>query len=105
MSWIEVTPAVDPKQQVTVGDRVRLRWLLDAQVNPDDIVLTVLGDSEATYSGNDLTEQKVEQDGETYWRYTRDVVLDSIRTDVEYALTDPVNQIVDTAFINAQADL
>jgi len=105
MTRIEITPTAGPDEQVTVGDRVFIGWLLDAQVNPADVVLSVLGKQQRTYSGDDLTVEEVTRDEDRYWQYGATVRLDQIFIDVEFRVEDAINGAVDTAFIQSERDL
>lgn len=100
---IDITPDTDENTQVTEGDKVRLPWLLNAQVSPADVEIIVkTGSAEDTYSASDLTEQKETIDGSTWWRYYVDVELKGPFTQVEYRLDDSVNKARDTAQITAE---
>ena len=101
---IDITPSTDTNSQVTVGDDVELRWVLDAQVDPADLTFTVrqLDDTETTYSGTDLTESAVTVNGNTKYRYSVEIELASIQTEVQFRLDDAVNHATDTAIITAE---
>jgi hypothetical protein len=105
MTRTEITPTAGPDEQVTVGDRVFISWLLDAEVNPADVVLSVLGKKQRTISGADLTVEEVTRDDDRYWQYGATVRLDQIFVDVEFRLKDSINKVVDTAFIQSERDL
>lgn len=99
---IEITPTTDSDTQVTAGDKVRVSWLLDAQANPAFITLRIASaGKDETVSGDELTEELVEQDGERRYRYRRDFELASIFTQIEWRLDDPVNAAADSASIQA----
>jgi|APHM01.1.fsa_nt_gi hypothetical protein len=99
---IDITPTTDSDTQVTEGDKVRVSWLLDAQADPNRITLRVASaDKDETFSGDELTEELVEQDGERRYRYRRDFELASIFTQVEWRLSDPINKAADSASIQA----
>jgi len=99
---IEVTPHSDSNSQVTVGDKARVRWLLDAHVDPDNVVMNV-GGIEKT--GSDLSEMKVDIGGQWWWRYETIVTLPQVYSAIEFSLQDPANEIVDTAYIYAREQL
>ena len=101
----EITPSVDihSGNEVTVGDSVRILWVLNAQADKSDVVINVIeGDgSENEYSGSDLTVEEIEVDGERKWKYYVETTIPDDYTRIEYELTDPVNSIFDTARIHA----
>ena len=105
---IDITPTTDSDTQVTQGDKVRLRWLLNAQVDPADvtiIVLTPFGDVLETHTGNDLDEVMVDRDGQRHWRYQVDTEIPRRSIKVEYRLKDDVNAARDTAKLTANQRL
>jgi len=105
---IDITPATDASSEVTIGDNVRLRWTLDAQADPADIMIIVLdglGNAINSYSGPDLKEVKVESNGERLWRYEATHVLKAITSRIEFDLDDGVNRAVDTATLSANPKL
>lgn len=98
----DITPKTDSDTQVTVGDKVRIRWLLDAQVNPDYLTFTVQQNgTQKTFSGADLTETLVTVDGDRLWRYHVDYEIRSTFEQVEFRLKDPVNRARDSAHYTA----
>ena len=104
---IDITPDTDQRQEVNVGDQVRISWLLDAQVNPDDLEFTVEegAESEAVYSGAELTEYEVDKDGDTFYEYS---VIHAVTRKVhfiEFALHDGVQSAVDTAILKSEPRL
>jgi hypothetical protein len=94
---IDITPQTDSDSQVTVGDTVRVKWLLDAQVSKSNLTLTVNG---TTYSGADLTETTTTTNGTTYYRYYRDIELSKVYTQIQWELSS-VNDATDTGAIQA----
>lgn len=101
---IDVTPATDSNTEVQRGDKVRVPWVLNASVDPGDLVLTETssrGDVRE-WTGSDLEEEEVTMGDERYWRYYKDLVLPAVRTTYEWELSDPVNDAHDTVQITAQ---
>jgi hypothetical protein len=94
---IEITPQTDSDSQVTEGDTVRVKWLLDAQVSRSNLTLTV---NDTEYSGSDLTETTTTIDGKTHYRYYRDVELPGAYTQIQWELSS-VNDATDTGIIQA----
>jgi len=105
---IDITPTTDSDTQVTEGDKVRLRWLLNAQVDPADMTITVLSplnDVLQEFSGGELTQEVVDRDGERHWRYRVDTEIPSAHLKIEYRHRDGVNAIRDTAQLTAHSRL
>ena len=101
---IDITPDTTAEQEVNVGDEVRLRWRLDAQVDPRDLTFVVqdaLGNTLASYTGVEITERRVEDDGDIYWEYRAEHTVQNVFEQYEYALNDSVQTAVDTAKIKA----
>ena len=74
-------------------------------IDPDGVIFTVqdpLGVAISTYSGSDLTETKVDVDGDTYCQYSTTRTLQKRREHHEYALNDSIQTAVDTATITAK---
>lgn len=95
---IDITPQTDSNTQVTVGDKIRVRWVLNAQADPKDMTFTL---NEKQFSGTDITESLVERGEDRLWRYSVTTTLKTPFTQVEIDLSDPVNDATDTAYINA----
>lgn len=105
---IDITPDTTAEQEVNVGDEVRLRWRLDAQVDPRDLTFVVqdeLGNTLASYTGVEITERRVEDDGGIYWEYRAEHTVQNVFEKCEYALNDGVQTAVDTAKIKAKTRL
>jgi len=99
---IEITPSTDSDTRVHDGDRVGVSWLLDAQADRKDMTLTVQDrEGDRSFSGSRLTETLVTKNGNRYWRYSRTFLLRDLRTEIEFALSDPANGVVDTGSITA----
>ena len=96
---IDATPDSDADSQVTVGDQVRVRWRLDAPVDPGDVVINVGGTKK---TGSDVSRTKVYVDGQWWWRYEAIFTLRQVYSVIEFSLQDAVNEIVDTAYIHAR---
>lgn len=102
----DITPQTDSDSEVTQGDKIRIRWLLDAQVDLDRLSFTVQqGSGQRVFSGADLTEVLREIDGERQWEYFVDFEIQSTFEQVDFRLSDPVNKARDTAHYTAQPKL
>lgn len=101
---IDITPATDSDTEVHRGDKVRVSWLLNASVDPEDLLLTetTITGEVRTFSGDELSEEEVIKGDERHWRYYKDLVLPAIRAVYEWRLDDPVNDARDTAELTAQ---
>jgi len=102
---IDITPETGSRQEVNVGDTVRITWRLDAQVARADLTFTAkdtLGGTLATYSGSDLSETEVQVDGAVRYEYATEHVLRKPREMYEFALDDGIQTAVDTARLYAQ---
>jgi hypothetical protein len=98
----DITPQTDSDSEVTQGDKLRIRWLLNAQVDPDRLTFTVQqGSSQRVFTGADLTEVLREIDGERQWEYFVDFEIQSTFEQVDFRLSDPVNAARDTAHYSA----
>lgn len=100
---IAITPDTDPDTQVTEGDRLRIAWELDVQVDPKDLAFTVRqGGTQQVFSGGDLTEtRKTKGDGSIFWEYYVDYEIQNRFEQVDFRLRDPVNNVRDTAHYTA----
>jgi hypothetical protein len=102
----DITPDTDADTEVTEGDKIRIRWLLDAQVDPGKLTFTVQqGSSQRVFTGADLTEVLRELDGERQWEYFVDFEIQSTFEQVDFRLSDPVNSARDTAHYTANPKL
>ena len=105
---INITPSTSAEQEVNVGDKVRLRWRLDAQVNPKDLTFTVFDTRNkeiATYSGADITEKEVQEDGKIFYQYAAEHVVERRLELYEFVLDDNVQTALDTAKLSAKQRL
>jgi len=106
---INITPDTDRNTQVTVHDRVRMgSWKLNAQVDLDDLTFTISSPYKEvyeTFTGNEITEERVEEDGRVFWRYYVITTIPATDVYVEYKLEDPANSAVDTAHITANSKI
>lgn len=100
---IDITPSEDIYTQVTVGDNIRVLWILNAQADPVDVEINVIeaDGSDNIYSGQDLTVEEIEEDDQRKWKYYIETTIPDDYTRVEYRLTDPVNTVFDAARIHA----
>lgn len=103
---IDVTPSTDTDTEVSVGDTVRVRWLFNANVDPQDMTVRIegLGGPKKTFSGSEIEEEEVVIDQERHWRYYVDVTLESLFTEVRWSLRRKpgVSDAADTTSITAQ---
>ena len=103
---IDVTPQTDADTEVSVGDTVRVRWLFNANVDPQQMTLTVEGfdGTERTFTGSEIREEEVVKDDQRHWRYYRDFTLQSLHTTVRWELERKAgyNSAADTTSITAQ---
>jgi len=98
----DITPQTDADSEVTQGDKIRIRWLLNAQVDPDRLTFTVQqGSSQHVFTGTDLTEVLREVGGERQWEYYVDYEIRSTFEQVDFRLSDPANAARDTAHYTA----
>jgi hypothetical protein len=105
---INITPSTTAEQEVNVGDEVRLRWRLDAQVDPEDLTFTVLDTRNkelATYSGAEISEERVEDDGEIFYQYTAERTVERRFELCEFLLDDGVQTALGTAKLSAKQRL
>jgi len=81
----DITPQTDADSEVTQGDKIRIRWLLNAQVDPDRLMFTVQqGSSQRVFTGADLTEVLREIGGERQWEYFVDFEIQSTFEQVDF---------------------
>jgi len=105
---IDITPDTSSEQEVNVGDEVRLRWRLDAQVNPKDLTFTVLdtiNQELATFSGAEISEERVEDDGKIFYQYAAERTVERRFELYEFALDDGVQTALGTAKLSAKQRL
>jgi len=103
---IDVTPQTDADTEVNIGDTVRVRWLFNANVDPQEMTLTVEGfdGTERTFTGSEISEEEVTKDDQRYWRYYRDFTLQSLDTKARWTLERKAgySDAADTTSITAQ---
>lgn len=101
---IDITPDTDSDTQVTEGDRIEIKWQLNAQVNPADLEFTVQqGSTRRVFSGADLTETKeTGGGGGIFYIYSTEYEIQSTFEQVDFRLSDPVNGVRDTAHYTAK---
>jgi hypothetical protein len=105
---IDITPSTSAEQEVNVRDEVRLRWRLDAQVNPKDLTFTVLDTRNkelATFSGAEISEERVEDNGRIFYEYAAERTVERHLELCEFALDDGVQTALDTANLSAKQRL
>jgi hypothetical protein len=105
---IDITPSTSAEQEVNVRDEVRLRWRLDAQVDPEDLTFTVLDTRNkelATFSGAEITEERVEDDGKIFFEYAAERTVERRFELCEFLLDDGVQTALDTAKLSAKQRL
>lgn len=102
----DITPQTDADSEVTQGDKIRIRWLLNAQVDPDRLTFTVQqGSTQQVFTGGALTEVLRQIDGERQYEYYVDFEIQSTFEQVDFRLSDPVNKARDTAHYTASPKL
>jgi hypothetical protein len=87
---------------------VRLRWRLDAQVNPIDLTFTVLDTRSkelATFSGAEITEKEVQEDGKIFYQYAAEHTVERRLELYEFLLDDGMQTALDTAKLSAKQRL
>jgi len=105
---INITPSTSAEQEVNVRDEVRLRWRLDAQVDPEDLTFTVLDTRNkelATFSGAEITEEEVEEDGKIFFEYAAEHTVERRFELCEFLLDDGMQTALDTAKLSAKQRL
>ena len=97
----DITPATDSDSQVTVGDRVRVSWRLDADADPADVTFSIYNATKQVATGADLSRSVVDVDGAREFRFSYEFVLDRPFLRIDFRLQDPVNSVSDVAKIRA----